>query len=84
MDRLGRTILMGSFLASDGASITKPGCLAGSTGTAAYMALGSEQQALQYANRFLTDNGASWGVNLKNGAGAAILGDVLVLTYCTY
>jgi hypothetical protein len=84
MDRMGRTVLMGSFLTSDGSSITKPGCLAGSTGTAAYMALGSEQQALQYANRYLTDNGGSWSVNLKNGAGATIPGDVVVLTYCTY
>jgi hypothetical protein len=84
LDRMGRTVLMGSFLASDGASISKPSCLPGSTGTAAYMAMGSEQQANQYANRFLSDNGNSWSVNMKNGMGATIPGDVVVITYCTY
>lgn len=84
MERMGKTVLMASYLTSDGASVPKPTCLSGSTGTAAYMALGSEQQGVQYSNRYLTDNGSSWTVQIKNGLGNTILGDVVVLTYCIY
>jgi hypothetical protein len=84
MDRFGRTVLMASFVVRNGYTVDKPSCLAGSTGTAAYMALGSEQQGLQFANRQLTDIGSQWVVTIANGSGVAILGDVVVLTYCVY
>ena len=84
MDRFGRTVLMSSFVVRNGYTVDKPSCLAGSTGTAAYMALGSEQQGLQFANRQLTDIGSQWVVTIANGSGGAILGDVVVLTYCVY
>jgi hypothetical protein len=83
-DRMGRTVLMASYLASDATVVPKPTCLASSVGSVAYMALGSEQQGVQYANRYLTDSGTSWTAVIRTGEDNPIRGDVVVLTYCVY
>ena len=84
--RLGRYVLYSSYNTVNGDTVAKPTCTTGSSGSAAYMAVGSETTTkFQRANRYLTDDGNYWTVHLFDEYGAALNGaNVAVLSYCLY
>lgn len=84
LDRAGRAVLMGSALVQNGTTVAKPTCLSGSTGTAAYLALGSEQQAVQVVNRYITESGSSWVVSILSQTGTPVPGEHVLMSYCVY
>jgi hypothetical protein len=83
-DRTGYTIQAEMWRVIDGSIVTKPNCGSGSTGTRLLLQAGNEQQNIQFVNRSHVDNGASWTVSLRNGNGAAIVGDMIATSYCLY
>jgi hypothetical protein len=84
--RLGRYVLYSSYNTVNGDTVAKPTCTTGSSGSAAYMAVGSETTTkFQRANRYLTDDGNYWTVHLFDEYGEALNGaNVAVLSYCLY
>jgi hypothetical protein len=84
LDRAGRAVLMGSALVQNGTTVAKPTCLSGATGTAAYLALGSEQQAIQVVNRYITESGSSWFVSILSQTGTPVPGEHVLMSYCVY
>ena len=70
----------------NGDTVAKPTCTTGSSGSAAYMAVGSETTTkFQRANRYLTDDGNYWTVHLFDESGLALdSANVTVLSYCLY
>ena len=84
--RIGRYVLYASYSAANGDTVDKPICTTGSTGSAAYLAIGSDVTAkFQRANHNLTDNGSYWTVNLVDETGTALAGaSVVVLSYCIF
>lgn len=84
-DRMGKFIAMEAYTVSDGGTIPKPICQAGSVGSAAYLLAGNETQNIQTINRYTQDVGTSWIAYLRNGAtNVAISGDFIAQTYCLY
>lgn len=84
--RYGRYVLYSSYTATNGDTVDKPVCTAGATGSAAYLAIGSDVTAkFQRANHNLTDNGSYWTVNIVDESNIALVGaTVVVLSYCIY
>lgn len=84
--RLGRYVLYSSYNTVSGDTVAKPTCTTGSSGSAAYMAVGSETtNKFQRANRYLTDDGNYWTVHLFDESGVALdSANVTVLSYCLY
>ena len=77
------TLQAGALFAQGMDEMLQGGNLA-AVGSMATLSLGSEQQATQYANRYLEDLGGQWRVRLVNGNGSPILSDVIVSIFCAY
>ena len=85
MDRMGRYALAASYLVQHGTTVPKPPCASGSTGSVLYLIPQNDTQAVQYVNRFATDNGGSWTVSIFTGTNQPLTNDSMVAqTYCTY
>jgi hypothetical protein len=83
-DRMGYLVEVDSWRVADGGLVPKPDCPIGSRGARLYLGAGNELQQIQRLNRYSVDNGPSWTVNLKDGLGRTVQGDLLVTTYCQY
>ena len=83
-DRMGYLVEMASWRVGDGGLVPKPDCPVGSRGARLYLGAGNELQQIQRLNRYSVDNGPNWTVNLKDGLGRTIQGDLLITTYCQY
>ncbi len=84
LERSGRAVFMASTLVQNGSVVPRPTCLSGSSGTSAFLALGSEQQAIQAVNRYITQTGANWTVSIVSETGAPIPGEHVLMAYCLY
>jgi hypothetical protein len=84
LDRMGYMVAAESWRVSDGNQVPKPDCAPGSTGSRLLASPGNEAQNVQFVNRYITDNGATWTVRMVTGSGSSVDGDMVVLSYCTY
>ena len=83
-DRMGYMIAAESWKVSDGQTVTKPLCAAGSTGARIYLQDENTLQRTQYVNREAIDGGTHWTVRMTDGARLSIPGTLVVTTYCMY
>jgi prepilin-type N-terminal cleavage/methylation domain-containing protein len=85
-DRMGTLVPAESFSVSSGMTVPFPSCYSDLATPVIYLMVGNESQNIQFVNRYVDIFPAQklWRINISDGAGKVVLGDIIAMTYCGY